>query len=82
MGITNYGRHSLKIFPNPTKGVLNIESTYRIDKIEMLSVHGQIINEYDLHEIKSIDLTHIENGLYILKIYSFNQITVRKILKN
>ena len=62
-------RIELTVFPNPTQNTLNIETSTELDKIEIRNIAGQIV--YDSQEnIKSIDISFLERGTYLLTVYS------------
>lgn len=70
------------IFPNPTKGELNINSDLRINKIEIYNLLGQlilvkIINNYS----EVINMENISVGEYYLKVYHENIINTSKFIK-
>lgn len=58
-----------KIFPNPTKNLLSINSNKEIAEVEVFNVKGQFLkvqkNEYE--EFK-MSIAELQNGLYFLKI--------------
>ena len=64
--------NEMKIYPNPTSGILNIESDFIFDKVNVINVLGQKINL----EIKNktIDLKDLPNGIYNIMIYHKNEI--------
>ncbi len=59
---------TIQIFPNPANHTINIISEIYIDKIEIISIQGEIVISQSY--TKSIDISNIPNALYILKIYS------------
>jgi len=83
VGITNSDfKSSIKIFPNPTKGIINI-SGENIINIEVMNVHGQKINEYK-NSPKSkniiIDLSDNSYGVYLLKIITTDGFLLEKVI--
>lgn len=69
-----------KIYPNPNKGILNIQVPYilaeRIE-VELFSVQGNYLVKYFLNPKElnhKIDLSNFANGLYLLKITTLNDI--------
>ncbi len=61
----------LKIFPNPVGDVLNIEMDLRLEQlsISIINVEGKemIFEKSYQQSIKSIDLSGLSNGIYIVK---------------
>ena len=66
------------IFPNPTRGVIKI-SGYRIDKIEIHSISGAMVRS-SFNE-NQIDLSDLNNGIYLMKITYNDKLYVKKIIK-
>ncbi|WP_411893908.1 peptidoglycan DD-metalloendopeptidase family protein [Winogradskyella sp. A2] len=59
------------VYPNPTKDVLNIDTTIKITSATIIDVTGKSILEISNQNssgIESIDLTNISKGLYFLSL--------------
>ncbi len=56
------------VYPNPTKGIINVKSNYKIDKIELFSMLGKKVKTST--GIPVIDMTKYQKGTYIIKMYS------------
>lgn len=73
---------SVKVYPNPTNGVINIDfnqSTTLDYQIALMDAYGKIlINNKNL---KSIDITSYSNGFYYLQIESEGRKFTKKIVK-
>ncbi|MDC8001641.1 T9SS type A sorting domain-containing protein [Aequorivita todarodis] len=73
--IANY-----KMYPNPTSGVLHIESTLPISQLSVFNLLGQSIATKQ--NINQIDLSKAEAGVYLLKIEDANgNLKTHKIVK-
>jgi hypothetical protein len=74
---------TLKLYPNPTKNLINIQTQESgAYSIEISSLKGQIIhrNEFTGASYQA-DLSSLKNGIYFLKISSENHVSTRKIVK-
>ena len=74
----------VKIFPNPVAEKVNIESSFRIKKVELYTVTGtRIVSYAEMTEYKlSIDIKTIPAGIYLLKLTSeTGEVYSKKILK-
>ena len=65
----------ITVFPNPISNTINLFGL--IDKnynIQLTNSLGQIVLKYELESSLSptIDVTKLSNGIYYLKIYSYN----------
>jgi hypothetical protein len=71
----------IRIFPNPTSGLINISSgslTGTSAMIEIRNLEGKIIlNDTFKHET-SIDLTSMPKGIYVITLISGNEISISK----
>lgn len=65
-------------YPNPTDGNLYVNGT--IDSLEIFDSHNSCILKTG-HLNNYIDLSILENGVYLIKIYQGQSIQVEKILK-
>lgn len=73
---------SIRPFPNPTRGKLNIESPnyLKLSKVELYTKTGILINTFDSN---SLDLDRLVPGEYLLSIYfeGYNKSITKKIIK-
>jgi hypothetical protein len=65
------------LFPNPTKGILNIASS-NIEKIVVYSISGKLINEYPA--ASQLDLSGLSKGIYLIKLISPTEVLVDRII--
>ncbi len=75
----------LKIYPNPTKGHINIERIANQEPME-LSIYDtfgkSIIRKVTKAATIEIDLEDKPNGIYLLKVSTGNKIGIKKIIKS
>lgn len=58
--------NQIKIYPNPSKGIIQLDHTESLSNIEVYNVEGKLSFKGPAKKI--IDLSHLENGFYFLKI--------------
>jgi hypothetical protein len=78
------GNTRIELYPNPTSNQLTIEnkSSSKIRRIGITDISGRQIKSIE-DNVRDIDLSRIEKGLYFLKIDLNNDKTViKKVLKN
>lgn len=78
VGIKTLQDNSISIFPNPTHGIIIVNTNERIENITVLDISGKVILETTKNEI---DLTNYEKGTYILKVTTKNGIFTKTIIK-
>lgn len=71
---------AISIYPNPTKGFVNVESDKEIKSLQLISMEGKVIKK-NLNASK-IDLNGLPNGIYFLKVELSNgRIQFEKVVK-
>ncbi|MCI5056444.1 MAG: T9SS type A sorting domain-containing protein, partial [Flavobacteriales bacterium] len=63
---------SINIFPNPSDDILNINSEVAFDQVEILNVLGEVVTR--IGNDSGISLIDLESGMYVVNIYSKNQL--------
>lgn len=73
----------VSIFPNPTKDILNIQSPIELPKtIKLFEISGKLILDQPFDNIsRSIDISKVPTGIYILKIGFDNKQITKKVVK-
>lgn len=81
--INNNSTYSgIKIFPNPTNGILIIDQVLQNTILSLSDIQGRLLYWKSLEEGKSeIDLSKFENGVYLLRLRSNNKTAVTKVVK-
>lgn len=73
--------NSVAVYPNPTKGIVNIKADASIEDVKVTNVVGQQINVR--FSQNQIDMHGLSNGLYIVELKLKNgQSISKKIIKN
>ena len=80
-GILKSENDYILVYPNPTKDFVEIINYTSIDikNISIINLNGQIVLNNIRHK-KSIDLSALQNGIYFLRIETFNDIKFNKIV--
>lgn len=74
---------SLELYPNPTNGVLNFNGYNLIKDIQVIDNHGKIVFEININSFKgSLDLSHLNRGIYFVKASSNSGLIHKKIILN
>lgn len=67
------------IYPNPTNGLLTINSKTDLQKIEVISITGQVLLiEMPTNVSHTLDLENFVNGIYFVNVYQNNRIIKRE----
>lgn len=79
LAVSDASKNTVSIYPNPVKDQLNIKSSEKIQKLEVYTIDGKLIQTSD--NTDKIDFSKNEKGLYLLKIYTKSGVQMQKILK-
>lgn len=86
VGIENSENQKFKISPNPNNGNFTIEipESIEIQRIEILSMQGKKIKDFNKFETKSkqiaLNINNLTKGLYYLKVITEDSIILRKLI--
>ncbi len=64
---------TISVYPNPTNGILNINSDHSIQTIDILDLNGRMISKYDFtssNTLQQIDLSQLGTGVYFVTVMS------------
>lgn len=79
-------RENLTLFPNPSRGIYNLSlNTANVEnaRIEVYSLNGRLIKAFHLKGNSfALDVSKQEKGIYLLKCYSDNFHSVKKVIRN
>lgn len=67
------------LYPNPTTGMVRIETAEPVENIELFNLAGSLL--IDAGNASSLDLGSLANGTYLLRITTANGTAIRKIVK-
>ncbi|MBO7480585.1 MAG: T9SS type A sorting domain-containing protein [Bacteroidales bacterium] len=72
----------LAIYPNPTSDIVNIVTNGNAQRVEIANVDGQVVsNETVSSDVVTISLEAQPAGMYFVRIYTANEVIVRKVTK-
>lgn len=82
LGVNQYDKNPLTIYPNPTDSVLNLQltNTFTIDKVIIIDISGKILQE-ETQNTNQLNVENLSAGIYIIKAFSENQIFQTKFVK-
>ena len=73
----------LRVYPNPVSGVITVEDSEEIKKIELIDAAGKVLEEIPVRDLKTVtvDFTSKPLGVYTLKITTATQTKVEQVIK-
>ena len=78
LSVVDSKKSVLKIYPNPVKNKLNIQTTDQLEKAQIYSINGQLLKTSFLKEINVSDLP---KGTYFMKIKTDKGLQTEKMIK-
>lgn len=74
---------SVNVFPNPSNGLINIETDQLIDQIVVYALDGQVVYQQNnlTPGLMQIDLSMLASGNYVLRMISGDQQAARQLIK-
>ena len=78
LGVAEVSKDSFNLYPNPTNGILNIQTTYNPDLIKIYSIQDILVKET---QESSIDVSNLASGLYFVKVSTQGKSIIKKFIK-
>lgn len=73
MSLEDINQTHTQVYPNPVKGVLNIESNKNIESVSLYTLAGERVFSQNKLAQNRIDVSNMNNGTYLLLIYYTDQ---------
>ncbi len=80
-GVENPLAAKVKLYPNPTKGILNI-SGFEKANVAVYSISGKLVAEYVDFSGNTIDISNLTNGIYFINIQTDENVVTKKVTLN
>ncbi|MBO4307742.1 MAG: choice-of-anchor J domain-containing protein [Bacteroidales bacterium] len=77
VGIENPNTVAMNLYPNPTNGIVNIE-TEGLQKVEVLDMTGRVVMTTSEN---NVNMSNLSNGIYMVRVTTMNGITTQKVVK-
>ena len=78
-GINDQSKNSVKLYPNPTSGVLYIDADISLSNIIVHDLLGKEVLR--ISGSQSIDMRSLMSGVYLLKLYEGNNLSIQRVIK-
>tara|TARA_R110002072_G_scaffold292634_1_gene461543 strand:+ start:10355 stop:12019 length:1665 start_codon:yes stop_codon:yes gene_type:complete len=82
LNTTDFELNQLSMYPNPTNGLIHINSSVTIETVEVYNAAGQLVmNKIINSSNPTINLSTLQNGIYFAKAFSKDSSKTIKIVK-
>ncbi len=73
--------NNVKVYPNPTNGVLNIESVSKIKELQVYNIYGSLVNVVNVNGNQQLlDMSNYVSGTYIVQLYTDTGVITKRII--
>lgn len=79
LSTSSFKTNSVLVYPNPVKDYLSINSDIEINSVEIYNLSGQLISKNNIS--KNIKTTNLSSGVYIVKVFSLDNVIDFKFIK-
>jgi len=80
LSIADESKLDFKVYPNPVNDLININSKSPINTVEIYSVLGKQLLSIS-ENMDRIDISHLNKGIYFIKVYSNNNVGIKRVVK-
>lgn len=78
----DYQNSDIKVFPNPTNGIVNITHHEAINQVSLFSINGQLVyRASDNSESLELDLSNLNQGIYFISVNTNSSVYTKKVIK-
>lgn len=83
LSVENVNTISFSMYPNPVTGNTVFFKTQQESTVTIYSILGKRVLQSTIDSAKNkIDISQLTKGIYLVKVFSKNQITIKKLIKN
>lgn len=72
---------AVTMYPNPVKNFLFIRSNYPITRVQVYSLLGDLVKDELGNDVERINMSSLNSGIYMIKIYSNQFFVTKKLIK-
>lgn len=75
---------TISVYPNPSSDVINISSEIALDRIDIITINGQVVQQIKnpVFENNNYTISNLPKGFYFLKLSSESNSVTKKVLIN
>lgn len=83
VGVADYEMAEVRLFPNPTTGVVTIQSALAdIQRVEMYDIYGKLLMAEEVNgAIAKLNISNYAAGVYMTRIYTENGMQTARVIK-
>lgn len=75
-------KYIINVYPNPSEDIIYIQSNNMISSYEIIDLTGKLLQKNNqLSDHYELNIQYFTSGIYIIKLYTGDEVVVRKIIK-
>ena len=79
---TSIDESKFEYYPNPVKNTLNLSYNQEISNVDIFNLMGQKVSSQTINANQGqVDMTNLSNGVYLVKVTSYNQVKTLRVIK-
>jgi hypothetical protein len=76
-----FDSQSFVVYPNPANELVSIKTNKHLKKVQLFNISGQLVFDQTVSGNKTaINIADFKSGIYVLKVFSHNQIITKKLV--
>jgi surface protein len=79
-GVDDQNQLDISIYPNPSSDIVYIDGNYTQLKVVVYDILGKQVMKESI--TNSVDISHLDNGIYILQLSDGDKLIIQRIIKN
>lgn len=79
LSTNDFSMTDISLYPNPSTGVLNIESQLKFDRVEFYNINGQLVFSQELEHQNTLNFD-LSSGIYFVKLRSESDSHIQKLI--
>ncbi|MGI9531506.1 T9SS type A sorting domain-containing protein [Lutimonas sp.] len=72
--------NAVKMYPNPVRNFLTIHSEFPVTRVQIYSLLGDLVKD-ERGDVDRINMSSLNSGIYMIKIYSNQHFVTKKLIK-
>lgn len=80
VSVEDFDNNAITLYPNPFKDTISLDNASNIASIELYDISGKLLGSFSKPE-SNLNLSHLQQGVYLLKITTDVGASTRKIVK-
>ena len=73
--------NSVRVYPNPTSGTINIESVSNIDELQVYNIYGALVATVNVSGKRRVmDVSNLTSGTYLIQLHTDSGVITKRII--